>query len=183
MMEKMDAAEFMRVFEATKDGLYRLFLKQAKEGSLAEDLVQECYLRLWEKREGPEDPESFVFGIAYNMVKEFHRKRIRAAIDRMETLPETESLSVTDLRPEMQDTYSPDKQYQEKETRQTVREVLGRLSPEKRAAFALIREEERSYKEAAKLLGVPVSTLEKQVAGSIRILRKALAVWVIFLYK
>lgn len=169
-MRKLDTAEFLHVFDATKDGLYRLFQKQTNDRAEVEDLVQESYLRLWEKREGLQDPTSYVFGIAYNLVKEFHRKRISSSIQLMET----------EALPEMQDPHSPHEQYQFKETRQTVREIINGLSPEKKAAFVLIKEEERSYKEVSDLLDVPVSTLEKQVSGSIRILRKALYLLVIF---
>ncbi len=174
-MREMNAVEFICVFEATKNGLYQLFRQQTGDESQTEDLVQECYLRLWEKREGLEDPKSYVFGIAYHMIKEFHRKKIRAAIHQMELLPAEEL-------PEIQDPYSPDEQYQFKETMRIVRETIGGLSPEKRAAFTLIKGEERSYKEAADLLDVPVSTLEKQVAASMKILRKALTIWMFLLW-
>lgn len=79
--------------------------------------------------------------------------------------------------PERPDHYSPDEQYQYKETSATVKQTIARLSQGQRAAFTLIKEEERSYKEAAELSGVPVSTLEKRVVGSLRILRKALALF------
>ncbi|MHA4810853.1 RNA polymerase sigma factor [Flavitalea flava] len=161
-MRKLDNSAFIGVFEKTKDALYRLFQKLTRDEFLTEDLVQECYLRLWENRGTIQDPESFVFGIAFNLVKEFHRKRIRAVIEHMESLPE------------VQDLYSPDEQYDFKETSRIIRDILQDLSPEKRAAFTLIKEAGLSYKEAAETLRIPVSTLEKQVAGSIRILRKAL---------
>lgn len=166
-MGKMNAAEFIRVFDDTRDGLFRLFRRHTKDDDLADDLVQECYLRLWEKREDIQDPSTYVFGIAFNIVKEFHRRRIQTVIRQLEVSPEMETY------PEMQDTYSPDEQYYFKETRQIVREIIDALSPEKKAAFILVKEEERSYKEASEISGVPVSTLEKQVAGSVRILRKA----------
>src|ERR1700744_1455061 len=167
-MQQMDEAQFIRVFDTTKNGLYGLFRKQGIEESQAEDMVQECYLRLWEKREGLKDPASYVFGIAFNMVREFHRQRIRVKIQQLEPIPDQEDY------PGMQDNDSPEELYHVKESWRIVREVTGTWSAEKRSAFTLIKDEERSYKEAAELSGVPVSTLEKRVAVGLKILRKAL---------
>lgn len=160
LMRKMDAKAFLKVFEATKDGVYGLFLKATKDESRTEDLVQECYLRLWERRDEARDPESYVFGIAYLILKEYHRARIREALSRSETMPELEAPD------------SPVEIFQYKETRERFRKMLESLSPARRAAFTSIKIEERSYKESAELLGVPVSTLEKQVSGTIRLLKK-----------
>lgn len=164
-MSRNEEAAFLQVFETTRDGLYRIFRKQIQDEYQVEDLIQECYLELWKKWEGLQDPVNYVFGIAYNMVKVYHRKKIRTAIAVIE-LP-----ADADNRPgEM----NPEQQYQFKETQQLLQQGMQLLTPEKRVAFHLIKEEEKSYREAAQLLNVPVSTLEKRVSGSLRALRKML---------
>lgn len=168
-MRKKDMTEFMQVFEATREGLYRMFRPLGPDDSQAEDMMQECYMRLWEKWEEADDPISYVFGIAWHLVKGFHRQRIRLAIQ----------YSVQEAIPDLPDLHTPDMAYLYKETQETIREILHALSPEKKAAFTLIKEEERSYKDASRLLGVPVSTLEKQLSGSIRLLRKSLLLWLL----
>lgn len=164
-MSRNEEAAFLQVFETTRDGLYRIFRKQIQDEYQVEDLIQECYLELWKKWEGLQDPVNYVFGIAYNMVKVYHRKKIRTAISVME-LP-----ADADNRPGEMD---PEQQYQFKETQLLLQQGMQRLTPEKRAAFHLIKEEEKSYREAAQLLNVSVSTLEKRVSGSLRALRKML---------
>jgi DNA-directed RNA polymerase specialized sigma24 family protein len=52
--------------------------------------------------------------------------------------------------------------------------TLSGLPFKKRMALYLLKEEERTYKEVAAELEVPVSALEKQVAGTLKILRKKL---------
>jgi RNA polymerase sigma factor (sigma-70 family) len=164
-MSRKEEAAFLQVFETTRDGLYRIFRKLTPDEFQVEDLVQECYLELWKKWEGLQDPVNYVFGIAYNMVKVYHRKKIRTAITVIE-LP-----TDADNQPGQ---LNPDQQYQLKETQHRLQQGIQSLSPEKRAAYTLIREEEKSYQEASQLLGVPVSTLEKRVSGSLRALRKML---------
>ncbi|WP_212002039.1 RNA polymerase sigma factor [Chitinophaga sp. HK235] len=164
-MSRNDEVAFLQVFETTRDGLYRIFRKLTTDEYQVEDLVQECYLELWKKWEGLQDPVNYVFGIAYNQVKVYHRKKIRAALTMME-LPEDAGNQPGLL--------NPDQQYQLKETQNRLQKIMQELSPEKRVAFNLIREEERSYQEASQLLGVPVSTLEKRVSGSLKVLRKML---------
>lgn len=164
-MSKHEEAAFLQIFESTRDGLYRIFRKQVPDEFQVEDLIQECYLELWKKWTTIEDPAHYVFGIAYNMLKVYHRKKIRVAIT-VAPLPED-----AENNPDQLD---PAQQYQLKETRHRIQQGMMQLSPEKRAAFHLIKEEEKSYLEAAQLLNVPVSTLEKRVSGSLKALRKIL---------
>lgn len=156
------AAQFMNVFEATRDGLYRLFLKATRDESLTEDLVQESYLRLWESWSSASDPTVYVFGIAHHLVKAHYRRKGREVLHLTDTLPDK-------AVPEQADSLQ-----QYKETQQRIYASMEHLTPEKRAALVLIKEEERSYKEASAILGVPVSTLEKQIASGMKHLRKAL---------
>jgi RNA polymerase sigma-70 factor (ECF subfamily) len=84
-----------------------------------------------------------------------------------------------DNLPEVEDPDKVDSLYDFKETKERLYAMVRELSPEKAAAFTLIKEEEFSYKEASQILGVPVSTLEKQVSGSLKHLRKALIILLI----
>lgn len=154
----------LQVFEATKDRLYRLLLKHTRDEHLTEDMMQEAYLRVWTHRDSIQinTAENYLFTVAYRLLADWHRSKIRSRIDLMETLPDMESPD------------TPEAIYDMKATQTTIAHTLAQLPPNKRAAYELIKEEEKTYKEAAEILKVPVSTLEKQLAASLKLLKKAL---------
>lgn len=158
-------ADFLILFEATRNRLYGLLVKQTRDKHVAEDLLQDCYLRAWEKRESitTANGEKYITGIAYNVLADWHRAQVKKKLVYLEELPDATPDSIT-----------PGEVFSLKETQQVIEQTLAGLSTGKQASFMLIKEENHSYKEAAARLNTPVSTLEKQVASSLAALRKAL---------
>ena len=156
--------EFLNIFKNTKDRVYHLFLKHTGDEHVTQDLIQETYLRMWVRRDDiiSEGAENYLFTIAYHLLADWHRSKIRSRLNFMETLPD------------MEGTATPETVYVYKATQKKVAATLATLSTRQKAAFQLIKEEEKSYKQAAEELGTPVSTLEKQIAASLKLLRKAL---------
>lgn len=157
--------DFLLLFEATKDRLYGLFVKQTRDRHIAEDLLQDCYLRAWEKRHTltTTNAEKYITGIAFHILADWHRVQIKKKLVYMEDLPV-----------EAPDAVTPGELFSLKETQHIIAQTLAGLSSDKKVSFRLIKEEEKSYKEASVTLNTPVSTLEKQVASSLTALRKAL---------
>lgn len=157
--------DFLVLFNDTRDRLYGLFLKQTRDKHATEDLLQDCYLRAWEKRESitMDKGGKYITGIAYNLLADWHRIQIKKKLVYMEELP--------DAPP---DTATPGEVYSWKETQQTIQKTLAGLSTGKQVSFMLIKEEENSYKQVSALLKTPVSTLEKQIASSLAAIKKAL---------
>lgn len=157
--------DFLVLFDETKERLYGLFLKQTRDRHAAEDLLQDCYLRAWEKKDSitTENGAKYITGIAYNILADWHRTQVKKKLVYMEELPDAR-----------QDMATPGEMYSWKETQQTIQKTLAGLSTGKQVSFMLIKEEDNSYKEASALLKTPVSTLEKQIASSLAAIRKAL---------
>ncbi len=61
------------------DGLYRFLLKNTKERELARDLVQEAFLRLWERHKDvlADKGKSWLFTTAYHAMIDHFRKNSR----------------------------------------------------------------------------------------------------------
>jgi RNA polymerase sigma-70 factor (ECF subfamily) len=157
--------DFLFVFEATKDRLYGLFVKQTRDKHIAEDLLQDCYMRAWEKRNTltTDNAEKYITGIAYHILADWHRVQVKKKLVYMEELPT-----------EAPDMVTPGELFSLKETKHIIEQTLAGLSSGKKISFRLIKEEEKSYKEVAATLNTSVSTLEKQVASSLTALKKAL---------
>ncbi len=79
----MNISEYNRCVNDVSDGLYRFLLKNTKERALAQDLVQEAFMRLWERHKDidVEKGKSWLFTTAYRAMIDHIRKQ-----SRMETL-------------------------------------------------------------------------------------------------
>lgn len=156
--------DFNVLFEATKDRLYRLFIKHIQHKPTAEDLLQDCYMKMWEKRHAivPESAEAYLYQMAYHDIISWHRKEVRKRIVYLEQVPETKEVA------------TPETALQFSETQTLLAKAIARLPIPRQHALQLIKGDEKTYKEAAAELNVPVSTLEKQVASSLKTIRKVL---------
>ncbi len=75
----MNISEYNRCVDEVADGLYRFLLKNTKERELAKDMVQEAFLRLWERHKevGAEKGKSWLFTTAYHAMIDYFRKNNR----------------------------------------------------------------------------------------------------------
>ncbi len=75
----MNISEYNRCVDEVADGLYRFLLKNTKERELARDLVQEAFLRLWERHKDvqAEKGKSWLFTTAYRAMIDHIRKHKR----------------------------------------------------------------------------------------------------------
>jgi len=75
----MNISEYNRCVDEVADGLYRFLLKNTKEHELARDLVQEAFLRLWERHKDvqTEKGKSWLFTTAYRAMIDYFRKNSR----------------------------------------------------------------------------------------------------------
>ena len=73
----MDAETFKRVFLPLHAKLYRMAYRFVENQADAEDMVQECYIKLWQKRNewsSLQNPESFSVTVIKNICLDFLRK-------------------------------------------------------------------------------------------------------------
>ena len=73
----MDAATFKQIFLPLHAKLYRMAYRFVENQADAEDMVQECYIKLWQKRHewaSVQNPESFSVAIIKNVCLDFLRK-------------------------------------------------------------------------------------------------------------
>lgn len=71
---------FDNLFNKYSSRLYNFSLKYLKSVEESEEVVQEVFLYIWEKREGLKPDQSFnayIFTIAYNIIKKYFIKKSR----------------------------------------------------------------------------------------------------------
>jgi RNA polymerase sigma factor (sigma-70 family) len=82
----MTISEYNSCVDEYADNLYRFMLKQTGDSPSAKDLVQESYLKLWQKHENVDykKAKSYLFTTGYNKMIDNYRKN-----SRQELMPES----------------------------------------------------------------------------------------------
>jgi RNA polymerase sigma-70 factor (ECF subfamily) len=78
----MTIIEYNQCVDAHSDALYRFILKNIKDDDTAQDIVQDAFVRMWEKRDdiAGEKSKSYLFTTAYHLLIDTvrHRERFTA---------------------------------------------------------------------------------------------------------
>ena len=141
--------------------LVRFALRWMREAEAAEELVQDVFVKVWEKRSElalDESLKSYLFTAvrnrAFNYLRDQARKGQTDSIDENIDLeaPKGDPLEFADLQA-------------------IIQQGLDSLPPRCRAIFLLSREAEMSYKEIAAEMEVSIKTVEGQMSIALRKLR------------
>ena len=146
-------------------------LRRYAEGMLgdsadAQDVVQEAFIRLWEKREGWRPHGSvraILFTLTRNAAVDLLRRRQREA-----RMPDHGPANIPSFGP------SPFHQTLEDELNQLVEEAVTRLPARRQEVFRLVRERGLSYKEVATILEIAPQTVANLMALALSDLRLSL---------
>lgn len=137
-------AEFRAVFDARFPELFRWLDRYSGDSSLASDVAQEAFVRLYHRGEMPADVRAWLVSVALNLVRDEQR---RIARRRRLLLKRSVGDTMADAAP------SPEDDVLAVERRALVRRALHAL-PERDRALLLLREEGYSYRELAAALGL-----------------------------
>lgn len=126
-----------------------------KVSAVADELLQDIFLKVWENREQINEDLSFqawLYRIAENSVYDYYRRLARDVKMREHTLRTFAQL------------YNHTEDYiLNKERSQLLEKALSRLPPQRQLIFKLCRLEGKSYEEAATLLNISTSTVSNQL--------------------
>lgn len=167
-----DFKAFEALFRAYAEDLCAFAETITRHGEVAEDIVQDLFVRLWAERSSWRPParlRAYLYASVRNRAFDYCRHRHVAEAWAAETAREEarrEAAAHTPLE---------DLCYQEL-TRQ-VQEAIDRLPEQRRTVFLLSRQHGLSYKEIAEVLGVSVRTVETQIRRSLLALREQLAAY------
>jgi len=160
--EEVDAFKviFDKYYESIRNFAY------FKTGSIdiAEDIVQETFLKLWEIRSTiiQNTVKSLLYTIAANYIKNHYRHRKVVLHFVSSQKPETSIQNTTDS------------EFQQKELQEKLQRVLNEMPEKCREVFLLNRIEKFTYQEIAERLGLSVKAIEKRMHEALLFLRKHL---------
>lgn len=153
--------ELERLIEQYGDGLLRICLLYLKDYGLAEDAVQETFLRAyrsWHKFEGRSSEKTWLTAIAINVC----RTALRAPW-RRRTVGEEALMLLKAEDPSMPDP--------------TVARAVMRLPRDQRVAVILFYVQEMKIREIAQTLEIPQATVSSRLGRARRKLRAELKEW------
>jgi RNA polymerase sigma-70 factor (ECF subfamily) len=156
-------AVYRRLFEELAPAIYRFFYYRSGEESVAGDLVQEAFLKLWEncKKVSPENARAYLYTVARNKQYKLHARK-QVARKYAALLPAAEATAPDD----------PQSLLEEAEFAERLREALTGLTPACREVFLLNRVEGLKYREIADRLDISQKAVEKRMHKALLELRQ-----------
>ncbi len=155
------------------DLVYTIVLRVVRDEDDADDVTQEAFVRAYRalpRFRGDSKFSSWLYRIAVNRaLTHLKRRKRRAATVDIAAGPHVEAEAVRSDRWE-----NPERLVLDKELRHEVRDAVGTLPPRYRVVVTLFYLEERSYKEVAEILGIPMGTLKTHLHRARALLKKAL---------
>ena len=160
-----DESVFKLLFLNYQPRLYRFFWLKIRSVELAEDLVQETFLRIWKTKnriKNDDNLDIYIFRIASNLSIDVFRKKQRTKefvpidYDQLLDNDQTEDLA------------------QANQLSQFIDKILTKLPENPRTSFLLSRNEGFSHVQIAEIMNISVKTVEKHIGKALNILRKEL---------
>jgi len=161
---------FETLYGRHRGALYRFMARSVRQRARADDLFQECWMRVIAARDRYRPEAKFttwLFQIAHNLlVDEYRRERPQAGAEETEAV--LESLDIpTGERPE--------EQLSQFEQRRRLQLALEELPSEQREAFLLRAEQELGLEEISEVTGVGRETVKSRLRYAMAKLRERLA--------
>ena len=164
---KGDEVAFERLYVATRAKLYGVVLRILRRQDLAEEVIQECYIRIWSSA-GQFDPSAaspltWMVSIARNRAIDLMRKRIEAAIE-----DEPDAMDVAS------DTPDPLARREMNEELKRLLGCVGKLEPERQRLVLLAYYNGWSREQLADKFDTPVNTVKTWLRRSMLEIRECL---------
>lgn len=161
-----DERAFEILYRLHSKAIYRKILGMVKVADIADELTQNLFIKVWQKRELIDPDKKFIFYVlqmAGNLVYDFYRK-----MHREQKLQEEVIAISTEL-------YShTEEELIYKESKAAIDSAIAALPPQQRQVFTLCKIEGKSYAEVSKLLGISTSTISNHIVQATRAIKRML---------
>jgi RNA polymerase sigma-70 factor (ECF subfamily) len=164
--QKPPHSDFTRLYRATIAPLRRYLTRFLGDANEAQDIAHDAYLRIYPKdgKAPPDNPQAFLYTTARNLAINRLKRRKIAPFNAQEVHAE---MAASPLPGVVQ-------QVMARQEFNHLQAAIAELPPGCRAVLLLRKVELLSHQEIADQLGIAISTVEKQHARALRLLRVAL---------
>lgn len=154
LLQKGDTKAFDKLYWKYHSALYSNVLRLTRDTGAAEDIVQETFITLWQKKAAiqPENSISgWMFVISYNKAVNWQKKKL------------LESKTHKSIAIQLQETSLPDLYEEQIEI---LENAIKQLSPQKRKVIELCKLQGKTYKETAAELNISAHTVKEYLSGA-----------------
>lgn len=155
---------FLELYNIYHPALYRYVLRFVKVPAIAEDILQDAFLKIWEIRERIDPDLSFkayLYRICRNSVFKLVKKIAGDEGLRLQVMLQfKQSVSDADLKVRWQ-------QYEE-----ILYAAIDQLPPQRQRVFMLCREEGLTYDQAAEQLGISRNTVKEHMVLAMKSIKE-----------
>ena len=166
---QLDVKEFERIFYRLQPRLYAYCCKYINDSEQAKDIVQECFVHLWDNRaEITGSYESYMFRAVHNRcISHFRSLKVHADYE----TSVKQRLKEMEIHPE---TPNPLTELYLKEINELLQDCVEKLPEKCRLVFMMSRYQGMKNKEIAAKLGVSVRTVDTQIYHALKIVKEEL---------
>lgn len=160
-----DEKAFALIIDGYWNNIFSQALAYLKSKDHAQDIVQDVFLKVWEKRStlpAIERFDSFLFILARNQIISELRKKLASPIN---------DFIIENCR---ELAYSPDEELSAKQFQELINRSIDLLPPQQKTAFLLSRNEGLTYEEIAVKMQLSRETVKKHIFRALNFLRTQL---------
>ena len=161
-----DAEALNDLLRAVQEPLYRYILSMVREGHLAEDILQEVFLRIYRKLGWLRDPEVFR-PWAYRIATRETFRHLRRERQWTDQVRDEAALRMIPAAPLAREEFAPELVAQ-------LPALIAQVSPASRAVIVLFYLHEMSLEDVAAVLGIPLGTVKSRLSYGLESLRQEL---------
>lgn len=150
----MDTVHFQKVYLPLQHKLFRFALRFVRDPMVAEDIVQEVFLRIWKKREelaGLEKPEAYCMTMTRNLSLNHLKGRDQQHAD------------ISEVLPPLGDLPSGDQAMEQQEKVRQVQAAIRSLSERQQLVVHLREVEEMTYEQISQILDISLAMVKSEL--------------------
>ena len=152
-----DMKAYGQLYDRMFNGLHRFCFAYVKSGEVAEEIVSDVFIKLWQIRNRLHDIANlkvYLYTIARNLALNYINRDYKSP-----------SIHLDDIDPDtMISAGTPEELCISADTLEAIRDVIRQLPPQCRIIFQLVKEEGLKYKEVADVLHISPLTARNQTA-------------------
>lgn len=172
-LRRGDATAYATLFSAYYQRLCRYAMRFVHDEDATEDLVQDCFLRLYERREAltPTSISSLLFTMVRNRCLNYLKHQVLVdgyQVDAVRQREGSEQLYALDMTGDADATLVYD------DLKRQLDAIIASLPPRTREVFAMSRNEGMKNKEIAAALGISEKVVEKHITKALAAMRAGL---------
>jgi len=163
-LRQNDAAAYIELYNRYHSKMYSWLIRFVKLPEMAEDIIQETFLKIWEIRHRLQPQQSFP---AY-----LYRISRNKAFKLLKKISRDENLRGKVLVRSAIELNDPEKDFQWQQYQQLLDNAVSRLPVQRQRVYRLCRQNNKTYDEVANELGISRNTVKEHMMKAVQDLRQ-----------